>query len=433
MIEGNAKCGNLDAARQLFDKMPEKNVVSWTAIMAGYAQLGYGEEALVLFYQMKQLGVEPDQLTFANVLQACACSALLSEGKQVHVHVIRSGFEWHFVLATALVDMYAKCGRIEDSHRIFDSMSARDVVAWNAMIAGYGKHGYARKALQLFEQMRQSGIRPTRISFTNVLSACSHAGLVDEGCYYFNSMTQDYNIIAESEQYACMVDLLGRAGRLDEALAFIQKMSIEPTADVWGALLASCRIHGNMWLGKLAAERLFKLRPDRAGTYVALSNIYSAAGRWDEAAKLRRLMNDRGVKKEPGYSWVQVKNRVHTFSVGDTAHPQIEHIYAMLDKLAGQMKTAGHVPNTNFALHDVDDEQKEHMLYHHSEKLAIAFALISTPPGTSIQIVKNLRICVDCHTAAKFISKIVGREIVIRDANRFHHFKDGLCSCGDYW
>nr|ADE76547.1 unknown [Picea sitchensis] len=210
-------------------------------------------------------------------------------------------------------------------------------------------------------------------------------------------------------------------------------MPIEPTADVWGALLASCRIHGNMWLGKLAAERLFKLRPDRAGTYVALSNIYSAAGRWDEAAKLRRLMNDRGVKKEPGYSWVQVKNMVHTFSVGDISHPQIEDIYAMLDKLAGQMKTAGHVPNTNFALHDVDDEQKERTLYHHSEKLAIAFALISTPHGTSIQINKNLRVCVDCHTATKFISKIAGREIVVRDANRFHHFKDGLCSCGDYW
>eukprot|EP01018_Ginkgo_biloba_P004770 Gb_15968 [translate_table: standard] len=433
MIEGYVKVGDIKVARQVFEGMTERNVISWTAMIAGYAQYGYGEETLRLFYQMKQAGTNPDQLTFASVLRACACIAAITEGKQIHAHVIRSGFEWHVVLETALVDMYAKCGRIEDARQVFDAMPTRDVVSWNAMISGYGKHGRAKEGLQLFEQMQLAGTIPNYVSFISVLSACSHAGLVNEGWHYFNRMSQDYNITAEAEHYACIVDLLGRAGHLDEARDFIQKMPVKPNSDVWGALLAACRVHGNMEVGQFAAEHLIELKPENAGTYVVLSSIYAAAGRWDDAAKLRKLMRDRGIKKEPGYSWIEVKNKVHTFSIGDRSHSQTEDIYAMLDTLTDQIKTAGYVPDTKFVLHDVDEEQKEHILCYHSEKLAIAFGLISTTCGTVIHIVKNLRVCVDCHTATKFISKIVGREIVVRDANRFHHFKDGLCSCGDYW
>jgi hypothetical protein len=230
-----------------------------------------------------------------------------------------------------------------------------------------------------------------------------------------------------------MVDLLGRAGCLDEARGFIENMPIDPGPSVWGALLGACRIHCNVELGEHAAKHLFYFVPEDAGFYVLLSNIYATAGRWGDVVKVRTMMKDRGVKKPAGYSLIEVDNKVHAFIVGDRSHPQCQKIYAMLEILAGQMKAAGYVPNTNFALYDVEEELKEDILCIHSERLAIAFGLLNTSDGTPIRITKNLRVCGDCHTATKFISKIVKREIIVRDANRFHHFKEGLCSCGDYW
>jgi pentatricopeptide repeat protein len=329
--------------------------------------------------------------------------------------------------------MYSKCGSIEDAFQTFDVMSERNVISWNAMIAGCAQHGCGKEALKLFAQMPQAGIEPDHISFVSALSACSHSGLVDEGLQLFDSMCRDYCIAPREVHYACMIDLLGRAGRLDEARDFMKTIPFAPDAYVWGALLGACRLYGNIDLGKHAAECLFQLEPHNAAKYVLLSNIYAAAGRWDDVAKVRKIMKDRGVQKQPGCSWIEVKNKVHTFMVEDKSHPQTEEIYSTLEELARQMEAAGYVPDTNFVLHDVEMEQKEHSLYHHSEKLAIAFGLISTLPGLPVRIIKNLRVCGDCHTATKFISKIVEREIIIRDANRFHHFKDGLCSCGDYW
>jgi hypothetical protein len=230
-----------------------------------------------------------------------------------------------------------------------------------------------------------------------------------------------------------MVDLLGRAGHLDEAQDFIQTMPIEPGARVWGALLGACRIYCNIDIAENVVKRLFELEPENPGCYIILSNIYAAAGKWDDVAKVRTMMKHRKLKKTPGYSLIEVNNRVHSFLVGDRSHPQSDEIYATLETLNRQMKAAGYMPNTNFVLHDVEEEVKEQMLYCHSEKLAIAFGLINTTPGTRIHISKNLRVCGDCHTATKFISKIVMREMTMRDINRFHHFKDGSCSCGDYW
>jgi hypothetical protein len=235
------------------------------------------------------------------------------------------------------------------------------------------------------------------------------------------------------DHYTSMVDLLGRAGQLHEAQDFIKKMPLEPTARIWGSLLAAYRIHGNIVMGQDVAEHLFNLEPENAGNYVLLSNIYAAAGRWDDVVKVRTMMKDKGLKKTPGCSFIEVDNTVHTFLVGDRSHPQSEEIYATLEILARKMEEVGYVPNKNFVLHDVEEEVKEDMLQSHSEKLAISFGLINTSSGTSIQITKNLRVCGDCHNVTKFISKIVSREIVVRDANRFHHFKDGSCSCRDYW
>eukprot|EP01018_Ginkgo_biloba_P036812 Gb_09741 [translate_table: standard] len=466
LVDMYAKCGNIENARHVFDKMFVKhialwnimirgygtsnecrrvedahhvfdtvsgNVISWNAMISAYAQHGYGEEALELLNQMQKAGMTPNQFTFASILKVSANVAALELGRQVHAYIVRYGFVLDVVLGSALVDMYAKCGSIESACLVFTKMPERNVITWNTMIAGYGKHGYGKEAIQLFEQMQQSNMKPNHITFLSIISACSHAGLVDEGWHYFDSMTQNYCILPTAEHYACVVDLLGRAGRMDEVHDFINKMSFEPNAALWGALLGACRIHMDIELGRLAAERLFELDPKNPGNYVVLSNIYAVAGRWEDVAKVRKMMKDRGVKKEPGCSWIEVNKQVHTFLVGDRSHSQTEEIYATLKRLDWQMKEMGYVPDTNFVLHNVKEEQKEHMLCHHSEKLAIVFGLINTPPGAPIRVNKNIRVCGNCHTAIKFISIIIKREIVVRDVNRFHHFKEGLCSCGDYW
>eukprot|EP01018_Ginkgo_biloba_P018893 Gb_18914 [translate_table: standard] len=468
LVDMYAKCGEIESARQVFDKMSERNVVSWntmiagyvqngncneamklfrqmegtgekpnfiswTAIIAGCAQNGYAAEALGLFYQMQLAGIKPNSVTIASVLPACGRVAALQQGKEIHDHTIRNGLETNILVGNALMDMYAKCGCLEFAHHVFDKMSERDVISWNAMIVGYGMHGHGEEALTIFQQMQQAGMKPNRVTFISVLSACSHAGLVDEGWKYFDSMSQDYSITPKAEHYACMVDLLSRAGQLDKAHDFIKTMPLEPSPSVFGALLGACRIHCNIDLGERVAQRLFELEPDNSGNYILLSNMYAEAGRWNDVAKVRTMMKKRGLQKRPGCSWIEVKNRVHSFVVGDKSHPQSEKIYAMLESLASQMEAAGYVPDTRFVLHNVEEQEKGYLLCSHSEKLAIAFGLISTCPGTPVRITKNLRVCGDCHSATKFISKIVEREIIVRDANRFHHFKDGLCSCGDYW
>eukprot|EP01018_Ginkgo_biloba_P024054 Gb_37629 [translate_table: standard] len=433
MIAGYAQNGHVDEAMKIFQKMPERNVASWNAMIAGYAQNGYSEKALELFREMQMTGANRNMDTFASVLPACANLAVLERGKEVHEDIIRCGVQSDVFAGNALVDMYAKCGTVVDACHVFNEMPRRNVVSWTAMIVGYAMHGFGKEALQLFGQMQLSGLNPDHVTFVGVLSACCHAGLVDDGRQYFDCMSRHYNITPVMEHYCCMVDLLGRAGQLDEARVFINKMPIKPDAAVWASLLAACRIHTNIELGEYAAEHLFELEPINAAPYVLLSNIYATSGRWDDIEKVRKMMKLRRVKKKPGCSWIEVNKQVYTFLVGDRSHPQTEEIYAMLERLSRQIKAAGYLTDTRFALNDVEEEQKEHILCHHSEKLAIAFGLLNSTSDAPIRIVKNLRVCGDCHSATKFISKIVAHEIVVRDTNRFHHFKDGQCSCGDYW
>eukprot|EP01018_Ginkgo_biloba_P031203 Gb_23798 [translate_table: standard] len=433
LIDMYAKCGSMDLAHQVFEKMSKINEALWNSMIAAYVQNGHTNEALIVFTQMLLADVKPNSITMVSLLPAFSYLASLQQGKCIHNYILRNGLEDDVFVGTALIDLYAKCGNVSMARKLFDKMSQRNIVSWNAMIAGYGMHGHGEDALALFNQMQLADVKPNHITFVCMLSACSHAGLVNEGCQYFNCMAQDYRITPKMEHYACIVDLLGRAGHLNEAEDFIKKMPLEPDASVWGALLGACRIHHNIVMGERVAECLLDLQPDDAGYYVLLSNIYAAGGRWDDVEKVRAMMKDRRLKKSPGCSLIEVNNKVYVFLVGDRSHPQSEKIYSLLESLAGQMKEAGYVPNTNFVLHDVEEEVKEHMLCIHSEKLAIAFGLIHTSPGTPIRITKNLRICGDCHSATKFISKIVRREIIVRDANRFHHFRDGMCSCRDYW
>eukprot|EP01018_Ginkgo_biloba_P009787 Gb_07730 [translate_table: standard] len=433
MIAGYAQNRDADKALEIFQTMPERDVVSWNAMVAGYVHGKHFHEALELFQRMHLTGVKPNAVTFASVLPACAGLSALKKGKEVHDNIIRSLIQRNVFVGNALVDMYAKCGSIENARNVFDKMPERNFISWNAMIGGYAMHGCGKEALQLFEQMQHSGMNPNHVTFVSVLSACCHAGLVDDGWQYFNSMSRDYHVTPAVEHYGCMVDLLGRAGHLDEAEDLINKMPMKPNDVVWGSLLGACRIQANVEMGERVAKRLFELDPTNSAHYALLANIYASTGRWEDKEKVRKLMKDKSIIKTPGYSWIEINRKVHTFLVGDRSHPQSQKIYAKLEGLSRQMKRAGYVPDTNFVLHDVEEEQKERILYYHSEKLAIAFGFINTSPGTSIRIVKNIRVCGDCHSAIKFICKIVAREIIVRDANRFHHFKDGQCSCGDYW
>ncbi|KAJ4705286.1 Pentatricopeptide repeat-containing protein [Melia azedarach] len=382
---------------------------------------------------MREEGVVPDNVAMVSVVNACAKLGAMHKARFIHDFIAGNKFPLDVILGTAMIDMYAKCGSVKSAREIFDGMRKKNVISWSAMIAAYGYHGQGKKALELFPMMLSSGVLPNRITFVSLLYACSHIGLVEEGLQLFSSMQDDFSIVPDVKHYTCMVDLLGRAGRLSEALKLIESMSVEKDEGLWGALLGACRIHKNVDLAEMAAKSLLELQPQNPGHYVLLSNIYANAGRWQDVAKIRDLMTQRRLKKVPGWTWIEVDNQIHQFSVGDGTHPRSKDIYGMLKTLSKKLELAGYVPDTNFVLHDVDEEVKLGILSTHSEKLAIAFGLIATPEGTPIRIMKNLRVCGDCHSFSKYVSAVTKRVIIVRDANRFHHFEGGACSCGDYW
>ncbi|KAL9241548.1 hypothetical protein vseg_015651 [Gypsophila vaccaria] len=428
-----AKCGNLDEARRIFDRTVDRDVVTWTAIVDRYFEDGRWGEGFTLLSDMIRSGIRPNEYTFAGVLSACADQAIENVGKQVHGYMIRSRFDPDSFAASALVHMYARCGNVKSARNAFEGVSNPDAASWTSLIAGCAQNGQAEEGLKLFESMLQSGNRPDHVTFVSVLSACTHTGMVETGIKYFNSIKDVHGLQPKAEHYACLIDLLSRAGRFTEAEDYISKMPMKPDKFLWASLLGGCRIHKNVELAERAANALFEIEPENAATYTTLANIYATAGRWAEVAKVRKMMDDRGVVKKPGMSWVEVKRRVHRFLVGDTSHPSYNQIHNFLREVSRKMREEGYVPDTNVVLHDVEEEQKEENLSYHSEKLAVAFAIISTPPGTPIKVYKNLRTCVDCHTAIKFISTITDRKIVVRDSNRFHSFEGGSCSCNDYW
>ena len=432
LISMYSKCKRVDLAAKVFEGLQGKTIVSWNAMILGYAQNGRVNEALNHFCEMQSQNIKPDSFTLVSVIPALAELSVTRQAKWMHGLVIRNCLDKNVFVMTALVDMYAKCGAIRTARKIFDTMEERHVTTWNAMIDGYGTHGLGKDAVELFNDMQKGTIKPNDITFLCIISACSHSGLVQEGLCFFSSMKEDYGLEPAMDHYGAMVDLLGRAGQLNKAWDFIQKMPVEPGITVFGAMLGACKIHKNVELGEKAAKKLFELNPDEGGYHVLLSNIYATASMWDKMAKVRTMMEKTGLQKTPGCSLVELKNEVHSFYSGSTIHPQSKRIYDFLETLGEDIKAAGYVPDTN-SIHDVEDDVKMQLLNSHSEKLAIAFGLLNTSPGTTIHIRKNLRVCGDCHNATKYISLVTGREIIVRDMHRFHHFKNGTCSCGDYW
>ncbi|OMO52317.1 hypothetical protein COLO4_37289 [Corchorus olitorius] len=428
------KCGNVNEALMVFDLMEERDGISWNSMLSCYSQNGQASEAFSLFEEMLNSGCKPNPVTVLIMVSACAYLGSKHLGRKLHNFAIDRKIKIDATLHNALMDMYAKCGDLDTATIMFNEIHPleRNATSWNVLISGFGMHGYGREAMNLFSQMERAGIEPNHITFTSLLSACSHAGLIDEGRKCFGAMKK-YSVTPQAKHYTCMVDMLGRAGLLNEAFDMIQQMPIPPTDSVWGALLLACKIHGDTELGETAAKSLFQLEREHAGYYVLMSNIYAASNRWQEVGKLRQHMKDKGLKKPSAFSVIEFGKEVHGFHTADRVNPYWQEVYRKVESLAIEMKMVGYVPDLSCVMHDVEEEDKEHILNLHSEKLAVAFGIMKIDPEIAIQVTKNLRICNDCHSAFKFVSYVYRRKVVVRDANRFHHFQDGTCSCNDYW
>ncbi|CAI9092752.1 OLC1v1028080C1 [Oldenlandia corymbosa var. corymbosa] len=438
LIHFYSSCGCLKYARKVFEKMPERSVVSWNAMINALAEFGEYEDALRMFTEMQML-FEPDGYTVQSLIAACAGLGALSLGIWAHLYVLKKckyDPNIEVLVNNSLVEMYFKCGALNFAVQVFEGMEIRDVNSWNSIILGFAMHGKVEAALEYFGRMVDDGLVPNSITFLGILSACSHRGFVDEGREYFKKMKNEYNIEPVLEHYGCLVDLLARAGLIDEALNIVTSMPMKPDLIIWRCLLdACCKQNAGLELTEEICRQMIEAKgSDSSGEYVLLSRVYASADRWNEVGMIRKLMTEKGVNKEPGCSLVEVGGFAHEFFAGDTSHPQTKEIYQHLKLIEEKLKSIGYVTDTSpAAMIDESSDGKGLALRLHSERLAVAFALLNSKPGLPIRIFKNLRICRDCHTVMKLISKIFKVEVIVRDRLRFHHFQDGLCSCMDYW
>lgn len=433
MISCYADHGLVGKAIDIFSCVRTKDIVCWTAMIDGLVRNGEMNKAMEYFRKMQREGVRANEVTIVCVLSACAQLGALELGRWLHSYVEMHGIEVNHLVGSALINMYSRCGDIDEAERIFNGLWKKDVTTYNSLIVGFALNGKSVEAVKMFQRMISEGVRPTNITFTGVLNACSHGGLVDLGFEIFDSMEIKYGTEPQIEHYGCMVDLLGRVGHVEDAYKFIQSMKIDPDHVIWGALLSSCRIHKKFEIGERVAQVLVDRGDADAVTSILLSNFYATWGKWEAAAQERAKLKAIGVQKEPGCSSIEVDNEIHEFLLGDIRHPQRGAIYAKLGDLNQMLRLKGYSPDTEAISMDIQDQEKKWALAIHSERLAICYGLISTKPHTMIRVVKNLRICNDCHCTIKLITEITGRKIVVRDRHRFHHFENGICSCGDYW
>ncbi|KAL5723643.1 hypothetical protein ACHQM5_007017 [Ranunculus cassubicifolius] len=347
IITGYVQNGEIKFAWKLFNQMHERNVVTWTTMISGHIQDGQSEAALKIFSQMLAKGIRPNQGTFVSVLNACSDLAGICEGQQIHQAISKTWFQNSAFVESALINMYSKCGELKIAREMFNRSTQRDLVTWNSIIAAYAHHGCGKEAILLMDELRKSGFKPDDVTYIAILSACGHSGFVDEGLKYFEELVNIESIKLREDHYSCLVDLCGRAGRMQEAYAIIKRIGTKASACVWGALLAGCNVHGNVELGRIAAKKLLEVEPENAGTYMLLSNIYASAGEWKEAKNIRSKMKEKGLKKQPGCSWIEVENRVHVFVVRDNSHTQTELINSLIRNLHVEIKRVGYVPHSD--------------------------------------------------------------------------------------
>ncbi|XP_077210402.1 pentatricopeptide repeat-containing protein At4g33170-like [Tasmannia lanceolata] len=425
-----------DQALKVFDKIPQRDAVCYAAAIVGLAQNSRSAEALSLFADMKSAGIGSTMYSISGALRAAAEVAALEQCRILHAHSILTGMESNLVVGTALVDAYGKSGLVSDARRAFDGISpAANIVGWNSMMAAYAQQGDAESVIELFDEMPKWGLIADELSFLAILTAFSNSGCVVEAERWLNSMSDDFGVAPGLEHYTCVVGAMARGGRIADAEYLTQTMPFEPDAAVWRTLLSACAVHGAADIGEAVGKRLLEHNPRDDAAYIMLSNIHAANGRWDQMAEVRTTMKDRGVKKEGGRSWIELRGEVHSFIAGDRRHKQTSEIYAKLAELMEEIAKLGYVEASEVVLHEVEVAEKRESLWYHSEKLAVAFGVVSgaAPPGKALRVVKNLRICRDCHEAFKYMSRVLEREIVVRDVNRYHTFKSGICTCKDYW
>ncbi|KAK0580431.1 hypothetical protein LWI29_001939 [Acer saccharum] len=437
LVDMYGRCGELKTAECIFESMTEKNLVSWNAMIAAYTQNGLNKKALNLFQDLWSNKfhepLTPDAITFASILPAYAELATLGEGRQIHALITKLELVSNTFISNSIVYMYAKCGDLHIARKLFDSILCKDVISWNVIIMAYAIHGLAKRSIQLFNEMREKGINPNGSTFVSLLSSCNICGMMDEGWDYFNSMRRDYGIEPGIEHYGCMIDLLGRSGNLDQAKHFIEEMPLVPTAKIWGSLLTASRKNNDIVSAEFAARHILSLEHDNTGCYVLLSNMYAEAGRWEDVERIKGLMEKEGLEKTVSCSVVENNGKAHRFINQDSSHNKLHMIYNVLDILLRKI-------GEDVYVHTVTKFRPPNLLRkrakspaNHSVRLAISFGLISTTVGNPVLVRNNTRICEDCHNAAKKISEITKRELIVGDPKVFHHFRDGYCSCGDYW
>lgn len=424
-----AKCQCLEDARIVFDSLKRKDVVTWTALIAGYAQQGLGYEALEVYKKMQEDGTAvSNSVTFVCILKACGSIGALKEGKQIHSTVVQRGLEAEGYVGNALLDMYIKCGSMEDAHDVFDRLPKKDVVAWTALLKGYGQHNDGKRALQCFEEMRQHGVEPDSTTFTCLLGALSHVGMVKEGEQCFQIMVETHGITPEVEHYTCMVDLFARAGQLKEAENLLLTSPIKNDLVGWRSLLSACKMHGNLEIGRRCFDQLVRINPQQSAAYVLMSDLYASCGKLQDVENIDNLRNWGGIQKKPAMASIEVDETVHEFFVGEKRGDTSAKLRSLTSRASGERI----VDEMILSVESLGDKDKEDSLCGHAEKLALAYGLLNTPAGKTLLVTKNLRMCDHCHSGTKIISKIEQREIIVKDAHRVHHFRDGLCSCGDH-
>ncbi|XP_071704502.1 pentatricopeptide repeat-containing protein At5g15300-like [Rutidosis leptorrhynchoides] len=338
MVDGYMKSGNVDEAKILFDQMPERNLISWSTMIGGYAKIGEPKRALELLETFKKEGIKPDETFILGVISACSQLGVLDAAESVIDEYVGPGLFSNLHVATSLIDMYAKCGDLQKATQVFEMTRKKDLFCYSTMIAAYANHGLGREAILLFEEMKRNNLEPDAATFIGLLSGCNHGGLIDEGWRYFKQMTDEYGIQPTDKHYACMVDLLGRAGCLNEAYNLIHSMKVAPSAAVWSSLLAACSVRCNAELAEVAANKLFKIEPDNSGNYILLSNIYAALKQWDNVAKVRAMIRQNRVRKNKGSSWIELDSVVYEFVMRDFKHLDYDNVSYILDLLCEEMK-----------------------------------------------------------------------------------------------
>lgn len=445
-----SKCDRIEYAKKVFDSMRSRDSYSWNAMIDMYSRNKQFEDAFLVYIGMLEQDLAIDHITYSILLTSCGSSAYLLLGKQLHSITVKTlpgqdtgSVDENALLSTvnSLISMYSKCGCIGDASKIFARMEKRDVISWTAMIMGYAEHGLVLESFKLFQRMKETGVDPNEVTFLGLLMACSHGGLVEMGNHYFHSTMQDYGISPTVEHYATMLDLLGRAGELNQAREFLglaisnTRLNSNDELKLWKVLLSSCHSHKELELGIEAAGRVLELAPEDESTHIQLSNLYAISGLWEDAIKVRKIIQEKKLKKEVGCCWIDVKNKRHVFVAGDMYHEERGEIYEKLEELEKKVRVLGYCPMTDFVAHDLEEAEKESTLQSHSERLAVAFGLLKRETGNkgTVRVIKNLRVCRDCHNWMKFTSQVENAEIVLRDSRRFHCFRDGRCSCGDFW